>query len=230
MKISILGTGAVGKTLAAKFVSLDHEVMMGTRDPSQTLRKDEPDMLGNPPFHEWHSQHQQVQLATFPEAVAFGQVIFIALQGAAVTQTIKGCNSQDFHAKLVIDISNPLDFSQGFPPLMIPEYTHNTSLGEEVQKLLPDSRVVKALNTINALIMVDPASVNHGNHTLFICGNDLTAKQQLIGLLEQFGWQDQNFLDLGDISHSRGTETWLLLWARILGAIGTAQFSVQVVK
>jgi 8-hydroxy-5-deazaflavin:NADPH oxidoreductase len=230
MKIAILGTGNVGQTFAAKFTALGHEVMLGTRNVADTLERKATDNYGSLPFGEWHNSNQKVQLGTFAEAVAFGKIVLNALQGGATLSAIKSANISDFDGKIVIDIANPLDFSQGFPPSLLEGLNNTNSLGEEVQKLLPNAKVVKTLNTMFSGLMVNPKMLNDGNHTNFICGNDSEAKETVKGFLRDFGWKNENILDLGDIKNARGTESTLLIWTRIYGATNNGLFNSKIMS
>ncbi|MEM6299988.1 MAG: NADP oxidoreductase, partial [Bacteroidota bacterium] len=129
------------------------------------------------------------------------------------------------NGKLLIDIANPLDFSNGMPPSLNPVNTD--SLGEQIQKRFPEAKVVKALNTMNARLMVEPSLVQ-GDHNVFICGNDEAAKNQTTEILKSFGWSESQILDLGDITNSRGTEMLLPIWLRVWSAIGTADFNFHI--
>lgn len=226
MKIAILGTGTVGQTFSEKFISLGHEVMMGTRNVSDTMNRTK----GSLPFGEWHSKNENILLGTFAEAVACGELILNALQGGVTIAALNSCNKSDFDNKIIIDIANPLDFSKGFPPSLIEGLNNTNSLGEEIQKTLPNAKVVKTLNTMNCLIMVNPAMVNDGNHLNYICGNDAVAKEKVKVILNSFGWKNENVLDLGDIANARGTESTLLIWTRIYGATQTGNFNFAIVK
>lgn len=227
MKIGILGTGMVGQTLAAKLDERGHEVMIGTRDVAQTLARNEPHPYGFPPFRAWHAEHQGVRLGTFDEATRHGEAVINATNGTSSLNALKLAGEQNLAGKVLIDVSNPLDFSQGMPPSLAVCNTDST--GEQIQRALPAVKVVKALNTVTAFLMVDPGLVNGGDHTLFMCGNDAEAKDQVAGWLrEWFGWRD--LLDLGDITNARGMEMYLPLWLRAWGALGTGVFNVKVVK
>jgi predicted dinucleotide-binding enzyme len=125
-----------------------------------------------------------------------------------------------------VDVANPLDFSRGMPPTLFTAAAGD-SLGERIQNELPQTRVVKALNTVNASVMTDPSRVR-GQSDLFLCGNDADAKGRVTALLREFGWQ--SVIDLGDITGARGTEAYLLLWLRLWGALGTVDFNVRVVR
>jgi 8-hydroxy-5-deazaflavin:NADPH oxidoreductase len=230
MKIAILGTGNVGQTFAAKFIELGHEVMMGTRNVADTMERKATDNYGSLPFNEWHNSNKNVQLGTFEEAVTFGEIVVNALQGAATLSAIKSANISDFDGKIVIDIANPLDFSQGFPPSLLEGLNNTNSLGEEVQKLLPNAKVVKTLNTMFSGLMVNPKMLNDGDHTNFICGNDSEAKETVKGFLRDFGWKNENILDLGDIKNARGTESTLLIWTRIYSATNNGLFNSKIMS
>jgi len=230
MKVVILGTGNVGQTLAEKLISLNHEVIMGTRDVAATLERKGSGNSGDLSFGEWHSNNKKVQLMTFQDVVREGELIINALHGAAVISVIQSCNLPDFDNKLVMDIANPLDFSRGFPPSLLPGFHNTNSLGEEIQKVLPNSKVVKTLNTMWCGIMVNPEMINNGVHQNYICGNDKAAKEKVTDLLVSFGWNKDYILDLGDITNARGTESTLLIWTRIYGIMGSGAFNMKIVK
>jgi predicted dinucleotide-binding enzyme len=207
MKIGILGTGGVGRTLAAKFNSLGHEVVIGTRNVEDTLARTAPDSMGTPPFKVWHSQNPKVKLVKFSEAVSFGEMIFLSTFGHAASSAIEMAGKQNFDNKVVVDTTNPLDFSMGVPPKFT--VTLGNSLGEQIQKQIPSAKVVKAFNTIGAHIMVNPMR-EEGSPDLFIAGNDDDAKKKFISLAEQMGWQ--SVINLGDISQSYWLEANAMLW------------------
>lgn len=230
MKIAILGTGNVGQTFATKFIALGHEVMMGTRNVADTMGRKATDNYGSLPFAEWHTSNTKVQLGTFAEAASFGEIVLNALQGAASVTAISTANTNDFDGKILIDISNPLDFSKGFPPTLL-EGLHNTnSLGEEIQKALPNTKVVKTLNTMWSGIMINPAMIGNGDHNVFVSGNDFDAKEKVKEILVSFGWTPSSILDLGDITTARGTEMWLPIWLRIYGATNNGAFNIKIVS
>lgn len=207
MKIGILGTGVVGRTLAVKFNLLGHEVVIGTRNVEDTLARSSPDAMGGSPFKLWHSQNSKVKLVKFSEAASFGEIIFLSTFGHATSSAIEMAGKQNFDNKVVVDTTNPLDFSRGVPPSFT--VTLGNSLGEQIQKQIPNAKVVKAFNTIGAHIMVSPMR-EEGSPDLFIAGNDDAAKKKFISLAEQMGWQ--NVIDLGDISQSYWLEANAMLW------------------
>jgi 8-hydroxy-5-deazaflavin:NADPH oxidoreductase len=228
MKIAILGTGSVGQTFAEKFISLGHQVMLGTRNVADTMSRKASN--GSLLFAEWQSKNHTVQLGTFAQSAALGDIVVNALNGGATITALNSCKSSDFDNKIIIDISNPLDFSKGFPPLLIEGLNNSNSLGEEIQKTLPNAKVVKTLNTMWSGFMVNPTMLNDGNHINYICGNDTESKAKVIAILKDFGWKNECILDLGDITNARGTESTLLLWTRIFAATQSGAFNMSIVK
>lgn len=215
MKIAVLGTGMVGETIASKLVALGHEVKMGSRTAN------------NEKATAWVSKAgAKASQGTFADAAAFGEMLFNCTQGGGSIEALNAAGRENLKGKVLLDISNPLDFSKGMPPTLF--VSNDDSLGERIQRTFPELKVVKTLNTINANVMVDPARIP-GEHTVFVSGNDAGAKGQVKQLLtEWFGWKQ--VVDLGDITTSRGTESYLMLWIRLWGAMGTPDFNVHVVK
>ncbi|MGE5382233.1 MAG: NADPH-dependent F420 reductase [Omnitrophica WOR_2 bacterium] len=229
MKIGILGTGTVGKTLAVRLSEAGHKVEIGTRDVEQKLASNEKDQYGNPPFSSWQKEHPQIPLVKFSEAAAFGDVVINATKGGASIKALEDAGDENLKDKVLVDIGNPLDASKGMPPSLLPEFSNTTSLGETIQNKFPSTKVVKTLNTMMAGLMVNPLMINNGDHTNFICGNSIEAKQTVRGLLKDMGWKDENILDLGDISSARGTESYLPIWLRIMGSKKTGAFNLKIV-
>lgn len=220
MRIAVLGTGAVGRTLAGALAAQGDDVTLGTRDPEATRGDAASDVPG------FLDTHPDVALATFADAADGAELTVLAVGGRHALEVVAEARA-GLAGKVLLDLTNPLDFSGGFPPTLT--VCNTTSLGEQVQDAAPDARVVKALNTVNVDVMVEPAAVGDGAHDLFICGNDADAKQAIATLLrERFGWQ--SMIDLGDISASRGTEMYLALWTRTMAALGTARFNIHVVR
>ncbi len=230
MKIAILGTGNVGQTFATTFIAQGHEVIMGTRNVADTLARKATDNYGSLPFGEWHSKNAAVKLTTFAEAVATSDIVLNALQGAASISAISSVDKAAFDGKILLDISNPLDFSKGFPPTLLDGLNNSNSLGEEIQKTLPNAKVVKTLSTMYSAIMVNPTMVGNGDHNVFIAGNDADAKAKVKDILTSFGWIANNILDLGDISKARGVEMYLPLWLSIYGATNNGAFNIKIVS
>jgi predicted dinucleotide-binding enzyme len=230
MKIAVIGTGTVGQAFASKLSSLGHKVMMGTRNVAAKLAGTGQDMYGNPPFSEWHAANKSVQLGTFAEAAAFGEIILNVTQGGKSINALKLAEAKNLDGKILVDIANPLDFSKGMPPVLLPELSNTNSLGEEIQKTFPGAKVVKTLNTMWAGLMVNPNMIGGGDHTAFICGNDAEAKTKVKSLMNEFGWRNENILDLGDITSARGTEAVLPVWLRIWSATQNGAFNFKVVS
>ncbi|MDX3757146.1 NADPH-dependent F420 reductase [Streptomyces mirabilis] len=225
MRYAVLGTGIVGRTIAAKLASLGHEVVIGTRDPEATLARIEPDGYGNPPLAHWLAAHEQVRLEILADAAAWGETVVNATAGAGSLQALVGAGAQNLAGKVLIDIANPLDFSHGMPPSLNPVNTD--SLGEQIQRTFPEAKVVKTLNTMNCQIMVEPSLVA-GEHTVFVSGDDTGAKQAVTELLVSFGWPEGSAIDLGGINTARGTEMLLPIWLRLWGTIGHADFNFHI--
>lgn len=227
MKIAILGSGMVGQTLAGKLAAIGHEVALGTRDPEATKARTDPGPFGQPSFSDWYAENPKVNVLTFADAAAGAEVVLLAANGLTALLTLEGAGEANLDGKILIDVSNPLDFSNGFPPSL--SVCNTTSLGEQIQQAYPNARVVKTLNTVSAPVMIEPGAVHDGDHTLFVCGDDADAKQAVTGYMsEWFGWKD--VLDLGDIRNARGTEGYLLLWTRVFGATQTPLYNVKVVR
>jgi 8-hydroxy-5-deazaflavin:NADPH oxidoreductase len=195
----MLGTGVVGTTLTAKLAELGHDVKVGSRDPSQS----------------------------FADAAAHGEIVFNATGGSVSLNALELAGAENLAGKVLIDVANPLDASRGFPPTLT--VCNTDSLGEQIQRAFPDARVVKALNTVNCDVMVNPGGVP-GDHHLPIAGNDESAKREARELIESFGWPPERVLDLGGIEAARGMEMYLALWLRLMGATGTAQLNIAVMR
>ena len=214
MHIGVLGTGTVGRTLAQALVDHGHEVRMGAR------------AAGNDKAVAWAQDGGPLASeGSFADAAAFGELVINATAGAASLEALEMAGAEQLAGKVLIDVANPLDMSKGMPPTLT--VCNDDSLAESIQRAFADVRVVKALNTVTAAVMVAPELVP-GDHTMFVCGNDDVAKTQVRALLEEFGWPSEAILDLGDISAARGMEMYLPLWLRLWGATGTAVLNVGV--
>jgi 8-hydroxy-5-deazaflavin:NADPH oxidoreductase len=223
MKIGIIGTGVVGQTLGSKLIGQGHDVVLGTRDPSKL---DDKKMLGAT-LREWKSQTEnRGKVVTFKEAAAHGELLINATSGQASLEALKLAEADKIGGKVLIDVANELDGSKGRPPAVLA--SQDRCLAEKIQAAFPNLKVVKSLNTVNALVMVDPKSVGGGDHTVFVSGNDAAAKDQVTALLKGFGWSD--VLDLGDLSTARGPEMYMAMWIRLWGATGSGQVNIKVVR
>ena len=168
MKIAVLGTGSVGRTMAARFAALGHDVTIGTRDLQATLARSEPDAMGNPPFSAWAADHSRVPLVTFADAAEQAELVVNATNGGVSIEVLTQAGADNLAGKVLLDIANPLDFSQGFPPTLFVKDTD--SLGEQIQRAFPDVKVVKTLNTMTAALMAEPVLAADGDHSVFVSG------------------------------------------------------------
>ena len=217
MKIGVLGTGMVGKTIGSKLTQLGHQVMMGSRTNNNEKATGWVQELGS-----------NASQGTFADAALFGELIFNCTSGGASLEVLKLASAENLKGKIIIDISNPLDFSKGMPPTL--SVCNDHSLAEEIQKAFPESKVVKTLNTLNCALMVNPNALNNGDHTIFMNGNDVDAKAEVRKLLNSFDWKNENIIDMGDITTARGTEQLLPIWIRLYGTLGTPNFQFKIVK
>ncbi|MBX2960885.1 MAG: NAD(P)-binding domain-containing protein [Cyclobacteriaceae bacterium] len=218
MKIAVFGTGMVGDTIGSRLIELGHQVMMGSRNAS------------NEKAGTFVAKHKAgASAGTFAQAAAFGEIIFNCTKGDASIEAIK-LAGDGIMGKIIVDVANPLDFSKGQPASLLPALSNTNSLGEEIQKTFPKAKVVKTLNTMWCGLMVNPTMIGGGDHTNFICGNDADAKAKVKSLLKEFGWKDQNILDLGDITNARGAESVLPIWLRVWGATQNGAFNFKVVS
>ncbi|HEU0302677.1 MAG TPA: NAD(P)-binding domain-containing protein [Longimicrobium sp.] len=227
MQIGIFGTGVVGQTLAAALSGKGHAVMIGTRDPAATLGRDTGNVFSATPFREWHAANPAVRLGTFGEAARFGEVLINATSGGGALPALQAAGADALGDRVMLDVANPLDFSRGMPPTL--SVCNTDSLGEQLQRAFPRLRVVKTLNTTNVMVMVNPAAVAGGDHTMFVCGNDAGARASVARWLgEWFGWRD--VIDLGDITAARGMEMILPIWLRLWGAVGNPMFNFKIAR
>jgi len=215
MRIAVLGTGMVGQAIGRRLVELGHEVKMGSRTADNEKAVGFAKEAGGGASN-----------GTFADAAAFGEWVFNCTNGGATMDVLEAAGADNLKGKILLDVSNPLDFSKGFPPTLF--VSNDDSLGERIQRAYPDTKVVKTLNTMNCYIMVDPSRVP-GDHDVFVSGDDPDAKEQVAGFLRsQFGWKSP--IDLGDITTARGTEAWLLLWTRLYAAFDSPEFNMKLVR
>jgi 8-hydroxy-5-deazaflavin:NADPH oxidoreductase len=192
VRVGVLGSGDVGRVLAAGFASLGHEVTIGSRDPEK--------------LQEWTSATARVSAGTFADASRQGDILVLALLGAGTADAIRLAGLDAFDGKVVIDATNPLDFSKGMPPTLFVGTTD--SLGEQVQRLIPRARVVKAFNTVGNANMINPQFPG-GPPDMFICGDDDEAKKIVTQICQHFGW---GVIDIGGIEGSRYLEPMCMTW------------------
>jgi predicted dinucleotide-binding enzyme len=213
MRYAVLGTGVVGRTLGTKLVELGHEVTLGSRSAD------------NPAALEWvRAAGGGAAAGTFAEAAAAGEVVVNAVGGRVALPALEAAGARHLDGKVLIDVSNPLAFEDGLVRLSPVE---SDSVGEQIQRAFPAARVVKTLNTVNCEVMVEPSLVP-GEHQLFVCGDDAGAKEQVTGLLGEFGWPARRVLDLGGITASRAMEMYLPLWLTVMGRFGHAHFNLEL--
>ena len=215
MRIGILGTGVVGKTLGTRLAKLGNDVKMGSRKAGGEKAKAWAKDAGG-----------KSSEGTFAEAAAHGEMVFNCTAGAASLEALHAAGAKNLEGKTLVDVSNPLDFSKGMPPSFI--ICNTDSLGEQIQRAFPTAHVVKSLNTVTAAVMADP-SIIPGVHDMFVSGNDAKAKAQVINLLKTgFGWKE--VIDLGDIGGARAQEMLLALWVRLYMKLQTPNVNVRVAR
>jgi predicted dinucleotide-binding enzyme len=218
MKIGILGTGMVGNALGTKLVQIGNEVTMGSRKANNETAQKWAASLG-----------ERARSATFRDAAVFGEIVINCTGGAHSMEALETVGPEPLRGKILIDISNPLQ--QATDGSMVMAFCNTDSLGERIQKAFPLTRVVKALNTVNCEVMIEPSRVP-GDHNLFIAGNDAMAKKEVINHLNAwFSWKPENIVDLGDITAARGTEMMMPLWMRLFqSVIGHPHFNYQIIR
>ena len=216
MRIAVLGTGIVGRTLGSALVDSGHRVVMGSRNAD------------NEHAMRWAGESgDRASVAEFATAVEGSEMVFLALPGLVAAEVVRNLPPASLAGVIVVDVTNPLDFSGGFPPTVLqPE---GLSVAEHVQISHPQAKVLKALNTMNASVMVDPRQLS-GHHILYLCGDDAGAKATLRDILVGWGWADEEVLDLGDITAARAMEGYLPLWLRTMQALDTSTFNVNIVR
>jgi predicted dinucleotide-binding enzyme len=219
MKIGVLGTGVVGEAIASALIKRDHHVMVGSRTAN------------NEKATRWAKKAgKHASQGKFDDASEYGDLIFLCLNGEHALNVTKELNADYLHHKILIDITNPLDFTKGTPPRLLEGLGNTTSLGEEIQKILPNTYVVKTLNTVNYKLMVDARLVNAGDHDLFISGNNADAKNKVKHfLVDNFHWKADRLIDLGGIETARTTEAIVPFWVSVWQNLGTPLFNFKVV-
>lgn len=209
MQLAVLGTGDVGRSLALAFQAAGHDVVVGTRDPGNTRGRS-----------DWPVQ---LELARFEDAVTRAEVVVNAVSGERTLEALDIAG--DLTGKVLVDVSNPLDFSRGFPPSLLVDETD--SLAEQVQRAHPGARVVKALNTVNNALMVAPDRLPEDT-TVFVAGDDADARSVVVGLLGDLGWRD--VIEFPALEAARGLEMWMPLWLRLVQRLGTPEFNLRIVR
>ncbi|HYY45055.1 MAG TPA: NAD(P)-binding domain-containing protein [Actinomycetota bacterium] len=211
-RIGVIGSGEVGKRFSSAFASLGHDVIIGAREPERDdLRR-------------WHeTQTGALRAGTYEEAATHGDLVILAVLGIAVAEAIEQARPANLAGKVLIDATNPLDFSEGFPPKLA--WGHTDSGGERVQRAAPKARVVKAFNIIGNPYFVNPR-FHEGQPTMFIAGSDEEAKALVADVLHDFGWPPP--IDCGDIEGARYLEPLAILWVRIIGTRGASDHAFKL--
>jgi len=215
MKIAVLGTGMVGKAIAGRLVGLGHDVAIGTRDPQASSQKDD--------FAGWAAEHPEIAVATFADATTGAELVVNATNGQVTLSVL--AQAGDLAGKVLLDISNGLDHSGGWPPRVT--FPQDDSMAEQIQRAHPGARVVKSLNTMTAPLMVNPQQLSDPG-SVFVSGDDPEAKALVTGLLHDFGHTD--VIDLGDVTTARGPEWLMPAWLRLMGPMGSPMFNWKVVR
>lgn len=212
MRIAVLGTGVVGRTLGPAFVGLGHDVVVGTRDPQATRAR-----------VDWSPE---LPLTAYAEVARDADLVVNATHGLGSLEALDEVGAAALEDTVLLDVANPLDFSAGFPPTLAVKDTD--SLAEQIQRAFPAARVVKALNTVACAVMVDPGRVGGGDTTMFVAGDDAAARATVLALLGDLGWRD--VVEFEELSAARGMEMWLPLWVRLMGRLGTTDFNLRLVR
>jgi len=213
MKIGVLGTGATGQTIGSKLVELGHDVMLGSRDEA------------NPRAVAWaHEEGHNALYGTFMNAAEFGEIIFNCTLGAASLDALQLAGARNLKGKILIDTANPFDRSTDTWTLTV---CNTDSLGEQIQRAFPDTKVIKTLNTVNTNVIVDPNKLIEKTD-VFVSGNDIEAKSTVVRILKEwFGWRE--VIDLGDITTSRSVEMYMMLWHDLRKVIASKRFNIKIV-
>jgi len=214
MRVGVLGSGMVGRTIASRLLELGHEVRMGSRTTGG-------------PAGQWAADAgESASAGDFADAAAFGELVISATAGASSLDALAQAGEANLADKVLLDVSNPINLA-GEPGAVTLTVANTDSLAEQIQRAFPEARVVKALNTMNCAVMVRPDIVS-GAHVVFVSGDDHQAKQAITQLLESFGWPAAQIIDLGALVTARGTESYLLLWLAISQAVGQGQFNIAI--
>jgi hypothetical protein len=216
MNIAVLGTGMVGESIGTKLVQLGHNVKMGSRTAI------------NEKAVAWVKKNgSKSSQGTFANAAAFGEIVFNCTHGMTSLEALNLAGVNNLKNKILVDIANALDFSKGMPPSLA--VCNTDSLGEQIQRAFPDAKVVKTLNTMNCVLMVNPQLVANGDHNIFISGNDTGAKSKVAEIVRDwFGWK--SVIDLGDITTARATEMLLPIWVTLMGKYQSPNFNFKIVR
>jgi hypothetical protein len=212
MKVAVIGTGSVGRTLATAIAGRDHDVVVGTRDPAATAARS-----------EWAGS--SLALAAYADAAYGADLVINATNGEASIAALGSIPAETLAGRVLLDVSNALDFSAGFPPRLFID--QDQSLAEQIQEAVPGARVVKSLCTTNASVMVDPAQLA-AESTMFVAGDDSDARAVVRDLLTELGWTD--IIEFDSLAAARGMEWLLPMWLTLMQRLGTPVFNYKVVR
>ena len=222
MKVGVLGSGTVGQTIGTKLVGLGHEVYMGSREAA------------NPKAIAWANKenvkkndgtNKRALFGTFANAAEFAEIIFNCTLGSASLDALQQAGAVNLSGKILMDVSNPLEYGNEGWSLTV---CNTDSLGEQIQRAFPQTKVVKTLNTVNCSVMVDPNRLIQTTDA-FMSGNDITAKAMVMKILRDwFGWR--SVIDLGDITTARGVEMYVLFWHNVRNVVHTPGFNIKVIS
>ncbi|MFC9489014.1 NADPH-dependent F420 reductase [Streptomyces hydrogenans] len=215
MRIAVLGTGEVGRRLATAFAGLGHEVGLGSRTAD------------NAEAVKWAERHPGAAHGTFADVAARAELVVNATGGLVSLAALEAAGAENLRGKVLVDVSNPLDFSAGLPPKVVT--FGGLSLAERIQAAFPEARVVKTLHTMTNTVMVEPGRVP-GDHVVFVGGDDEDAKAVVTALLGSLGWPAARITDLGDLTSARATEQLMPIWLRLYGVLGTGDFNFAVCR
>jgi 8-hydroxy-5-deazaflavin:NADPH oxidoreductase len=216
MRIGIIGSGNVGRTIADGALGAGHEVRLGARTP------------GKPEVREWlEGAADGATVGTIGEAAEFGELLVNATDGDGSLDALQAAGAENLAGKTLLDIANAGSFDEEHNFVLT--YANDDSLAEEIQRAFPDLKVVKALNTMHRLLMTNPGALPAPT-TALVCGNDEQAKAEVLGLLRDLGWKPENVIDLGDLTAARATEMFVSLWVRLNSALDRQLFGVAVVR
>ena len=219
MKIGILGTGMVGEAIGLALIQKGHELMIGSRTANSEKALAFVEKAGSNAY-----------AGDFEQAANFGELLFICLNGQFAIDVLKTINPESVDNKIVVDVTNPLDFSVGLPPQILEAY-RIVSLSEHIQQVFPGAFIVKTLNTVNYKLMIDAREVAGGDHNMFICGNDIEAKARVkVFLTDNFYWQNKNLVDLGNLKGARAMEAIVPFWVLVYRTAGTPLFNFKMVQ
>jgi NADPH-dependent F420 reductase len=214
MRVGVLGTGDVGRRLATKLVDVGNEVMIGSRTAK------------NPKAMEWvKANGKKASAGTFADAAKFGEIVLNCTLGARSLEALNQAGAKNLAGKVLVDVANPLDFSKGMPPSLT--VCNTDSLAEQIQREFPEAKVVKALNTMSNVVMVNPGLVP-GEHDVFLCGDDEKAKAKVVEMLRSFGWKKP--IDAGGITAARGMEMLVPFWVTLYGKLQTPNFNFKIAR